>query len=96
MSKEHKALYSKEWAGIKLLVDDQKLTLDQLLDAYRTAQERRDFLAGEMDASMTAMIRIYGQPPYEDCSLREYLEIVASGQLDDVRREFEELEGGDE
>ena len=94
--KEHRALYPKAWAGVKLLVDNQEYTLDQLLDVLWEAQEHRDLLAKEIDDSMTATIRIYGQPPYDDCSLSEYLEIVADGQLDDVRKEFEELFGGDD
>ena len=93
--KEHTALYLKEYVGIKILVDNQEYTLDKLLDALWTAQEHRDLLSKEIDDAMAATIRIYGEPPYEDCSLREYLEIVADGELDDLRREFEELEGGD-
>lgn len=89
--KDHRALYPKEWAGVKLMVDNEEYTLDQLLDVLWTAQEHRDLLARENERAMAAMIRIYGQPPWEDCSLSEYLETVADGDLDEVRREFEEL-----
>lgn len=88
--KEHLALYPKEWAGRKLLVDGRELTLDQLLERMWGTQEHLDLLAKEINDAMTATIRIYGQPPYEDCSLSEYLEIVADGQLDEVRKEFED------
>ena len=88
--KEHKALYAKEYVGIEIFVDGTTYTLDQLLDALWTAQEHRDFLSREIEASMAAMVRIYGQPPFEDCSLSEYLEIVADGELDETRREFED------
>lgn len=90
--KEHRALYPKEWHGVNLLVDDHELTLDQLLDALWNAQSERDLLAREIDAATEATVRIYGQPPFDGCSLSEYLEIVADGQLDEVRAEFEELE----